>query len=430
MSDRLPITKVERSTKILGTGVRVGVNYLRHYSRRLTGTGSNREQLDRANAEEIYESLSELKGSALKVAQMLSVDRNIMPKVFADKFAAAQYSAPPLSGPLIRRTFQRDFGRSPEEVFDYFDPISTQAASIGQVHRARSQGRELAVKIQYPGVRESISSDLKLIRPFAFRLFDIDGKDLDVYMREVEERILEETDYQLELKRSIRFAEVCRDLENVRFARYYPEFSGRKVITMDWLEGKHLREFLSTNPDQKTKDRVGQALWDFYNFQQHKLRAVHADPHPGNFIVLSDGTVGVIDFGCIKQMPEDFYQAFFGLTREGLGRNEIFALFEKLEMLLPSDSPKQREFYGENFLEMMKLAVRPFLEPVFDFADPEYFQKIYSYGDRVSRMPEFKKPRGSKHFIYVNRTNFGLYSILHQLGALIRTDVYPPEVVG
>src|ERR1700730_2653536 len=145
MSDRLPITKVERSTKILGTGIRVGVNYLRHYSRRLTGTSSNREQLDRANAEEIYESLSELKGSALKVAQMLSVDRNIMPKVFADKFAAAQYSAPPLSGPLIRRTFQRDFGRSPEEVFDYFDPISTQAASIGQVHRARSQGRELAV---------------------------------------------------------------------------------------------------------------------------------------------------------------------------------------------------------------------------------------------------------------------------------------------
>jgi predicted unusual protein kinase regulating ubiquinone biosynthesis (AarF/ABC1/UbiB family) len=286
------------------------------------------------------------------------------------------------------------------------------------------------VKIQYPGVRESISSDLKLIRPFAFRLFKIDGKDLDVYMREVEERILEETDYQLELKRSIRFSEVCRGLENVRFARYYPEFSGRKVITMDWLKGQHLREFLSTNPDQKTKDRVGQALWDFYNFQQHKLRAVHADPHPGNFLVLSDGTVGVIDFGCIKQMPEDFYQAFFGLTREGLGRNEIFALFEKLEMLLPSDNPKQREFYGENFLEMMKLAVRPFLEPVFDFANSEYFQKIYAYGDRVSRMPEFKKPRGSKHFIYVNRTNFGLYSILHQLGALIRTDVYPPEVTS
>jgi predicted unusual protein kinase regulating ubiquinone biosynthesis (AarF/ABC1/UbiB family) len=155
MSDRLPITKVERSTKIIGTGVRVGVNYLRHYSRRLTGAGSSREQLDRANAEEIYESLSELKGSALKVAQMLSVDRNIMPKVYADRFAAAQYSAPPLSGPLIMRTFQRDFGRSPDEVFDHFDPVSTQAASIGQVHRARSQGRELAVKIQYPGVREA-----------------------------------------------------------------------------------------------------------------------------------------------------------------------------------------------------------------------------------------------------------------------------------
>jgi predicted unusual protein kinase regulating ubiquinone biosynthesis (AarF/ABC1/UbiB family) len=428
MSERLPTTKVERSTKIVGTGVRIGVNYLRHYSRRLAGRAASREDLDRANAHDIYESLSELKGSALKVAQMLSVDRSILPKIYAEKFAAAQYSAPPLSGPLIIRTFQRALGRSPAEVFDDFDPVSRHAASIGQVHRAHRQGRELAVKIQYPGVRESISSDLKLIRPFAFRLLEIEGKDLDTYMREVEERILEETDYELELKRSVQFSQACHELVDVRFACYYPEFSGPRIITMDWLNGKHLREFLATNPDQKEKNRVGQALWNFYNFQQHRLRAVHADPHPGNFLVLADGTVGIIDFGCIKQMPDDFYQACFGLTRGDLTRDQIFALFEKLEMILPSDTQRQRDFYGEHFLAMMELAVRPFRQAVFDFSDPEYFGQIFAYGDRIARMPEFQKPRGSKHFVYVNRTNFGLFNILHQLGAVVRTDLYPPEL--
>jgi predicted unusual protein kinase regulating ubiquinone biosynthesis (AarF/ABC1/UbiB family) len=428
MSDRLPISKLSRSSKIFGTGVKVGVNYLRHYSRRLAGQDSSHEQLDLANADDIYQSLSELKGSALKLAQMLSVDRNVLPAIYAERFAAAQYSAPPLSAALVIRTFQKACGRSPYEVYDFFDPVSTQAASIGQVHRARLNGQELAVKIQYPGVKESISSDLRLIRPFAFYLLEINGRDLDVYMREVEERILEETDYELELKRSMDFSEICRPISNVRFARYYPELSGRRIITMDWLQGKHLREFLTTNPDQKTRDRAGQALWDFYNFQQHKLRAVHADPHPGNFLVLEDGTVSIIDFGCVKRLPQDFYRAFFTLTRPQLTRAEIFSLFEELEMLLPSDSAKQRDFFGGHFLEMMKLAVRPYQEPMFDFADPDYFKRIFAYGDRVARMPEFKKPRGSKHFIYVNRTNFGLFHILHQLGARVRTNSFRPEL--
>ncbi|MBV9390868.1 MAG: AarF/ABC1/UbiB kinase family protein [Verrucomicrobia bacterium] len=428
MKDRIPVSKAERSAKILSTGVKVGVNYVTHYSKRLAALPVTREQLDRLNAEDIYLSLSELKGSALKVAQLLSVDHNIMPKAYADLFAASQYSAPPLSGPLIIRTFRRALGRAPAEVFDFFDPVSVQAASIGQVHRARLNDSLLAVKIQYPGVRESISSDLKLIRPFALRLLDIKGRDLDVYMREVEERILEETDYELELKRSIHFSNACSHLENIRFAKYYPEFSGRRVITMDWLEGRHLKEFLALKPDQETRNRVGQALWDFYNFQQHRLRAVHADPHPGNFLVLPDGSVSIIDFGCIKLMPNEFYRAFFSLTRNDLGRGEIFALFERLEMFLPSDTAKERESYGHHCIEMMNLAVRPFREASFDFADPNYFRQIYLYGDRISRMQEFKKPRGSKHFIYVNRTNFGLFNILHQLGVVIQTDRYRPEV--
>lgn len=428
--DRIPVTKVQRSAKILQTGVKVGINYLKHYSRKAVDPSLPSENLDRQNAADVFDSLSELKGSALKVAQMLSLDRQILPKAYAEKFAFAQYNAPPLSGPLIVRTFTRYFGKPPHEIFDAFDLKAAAAASIGQVHRATLHGKPLAVKIQYPGVAESITSDLRLIKPFALRLFDISGRDLDAYLAEVQERVLEETDYTLELKRSIRFAEACADLEHIAFPAYYPELSCNRVITMDWLEGRHLQAFLSTNPPAVARNQVGQALWDFYNFQQHELRAVHADPHPGNFLVLPDGRVGVLDFGCIKEIPEEFYEAFFSLTQPDFTEDQAraFSAFERLGLILANDPPVRREFYFRHYLEIIRLFARPFLEEAFDFSDANFFSSMYEYGERISRLPEFKKPRGSRHFIYMNRTNFGLYNILHQLGARVRTDRFRPQL--
>ena len=141
---------------------------------------------------------------------------------------------PPLSGPLIVRTFTKQFGKTPDKIFDQFNLQSENAASIGQVHKAVLNGKKLAVKIQYPGVGDSISSDLKLVKPFAFRLLGMDEKELEIYIKEVEERLLEETDYKLEVRRSIEFSEACKNLENTVFPTYYPELSGSRIITMDW----------------------------------------------------------------------------------------------------------------------------------------------------------------------------------------------------
>ena len=303
----IPTSKVQRSAKFVKTGFKVGGNYIKHYSKKLFNPDLDKAELNEDNAADIYESLSELKGSALKVAQMLSMDKNLLPQAYTDKFSQSQYNAPPLSGPLIVQTFKKYFGKTPDKIYDKFNVRSSNAASIGQVHQAELDGKKLAVKIQYPGVGDSISSDLKLVKPFAFRLLGMSEKELDVYMREVEERLLEETDYELEVRRSIEFSTACAGLDNVVFPTYYPELSSKRIITMDWLEGKHLKEFLQTNPSQQLRNKIGQALWDFYNFQQHELRAVHADPHPGNFMITSENKLGVIDFGCIKEMPEDFY---------------------------------------------------------------------------------------------------------------------------
>ncbi len=423
--DSIATGKVERSAKFIKTGIKVGGNYLKHYTKKLFDPELSREELNKDNAQDIYESLSELKGSALKVAQMLSMDKSILPKAYVDQFSKSQYNAPPLSGPLIIRTFSKYFGKTPDKIFDSFEIKSANAASIGQVHKAKKDGKTFAVKIQYPGVAESISSDLKLVKPFAFRLLGMSEKELEVYMKEVEQKMLEETDYILEVERSQKFAEACASLNNISFPNYYPEYSSPRIITMDWIEGLHLKEFLATNPTQEQRNVIGQALWDFYQFQQHTLRAMHADPHPGNFLVTPDGKLGVLDFGCIKELPNDFYEPYFQLILENTlqDKEKTLACFKALEMILPNDDAKAIDFYVHWYTQLIQLFAEPYMKEEFDFSDAAYMQKLYEFGEMISKMPEFKQARGVKHFIYVNRTNFGLYAILSELGAKVKTKM-------
>ncbi|MFT7233415.1 MAG: putative unusual protein kinase regulating ubiquinone biosynthesis (AarF/ABC1/UbiB family) [Cyclobacteriaceae bacterium] len=422
----IPVGKVSRAAKFVTIGAKVGGNYLKHYSKKLVNSSTTREQLDLDNATDIYDSLSQLKGSALKVAQMLAMDKNLLPTAYQDKFSMSQYSAPPLSFPLVVKTFQKYFGQSPLSIFDTFTKNAANAASIGQVHKATLDGHTYAVKIQYPGVAESVKSDLKLVKPFALRLFGLNEKELDQYMDEVEGKLLEETDYKLEVKRSISISEACAHIEGLKFPKYYPERSSDRIITMDWMEGMHIKEFLAANPTQEIKNRIGQAMWDFYHHQIHELKEVHADPHPGNFIMQDDGTLSVIDFGCVKEIPEDFYDAYFRLMSKDLIANdeEMIPLLLSLSFLYEDDSPKEKELYMSIFRDMTMLLGTPFHRDTFDFADDSYFNEIYSLGERISNMKELrnsKHPRGSRHGLYINRTYFGLYQLLNALKANITT---------
>lgn len=422
----IPATKVERATKFVKTGFKVGGNYIKHYTKRMFDTEVSKEDLHEDNAHDIYESLSELKGSALKVAQMMSMDKNLLPKAYSDKFTMAQYSAPPLSGPLVIKTFQKFFGRTPQALFDTFRMDAVNAASIGQVHEATLQGKKLAVKVQYPGVAQSVSSDLKMVKPFAIRLLNLNEKDVEKYMQEVESKLLEETDYNLELKRSVEISRACAHIPDIFFASYYPQYSCERILTMDWLEGKHLTEFLQTNPSQEVCNRIGQALWDFYDYQIHTLRTVHADPHPGNFLMRADGTMGIIDFGCVKEIPEEYYQHYFALINHHVLKDEekMNQLFYALEFLSPADTPVQVAFFKEMFKTMIVLLGKPFHTPTFDFGNEAYFTSIFEYGEKMSKYKEIresKSARGSRHALYINRTYYGLYSILHQLKANIIT---------
>ncbi len=425
--DHIPTNRLQRASKLVKTGAKVGVNYVKYYGEKVVNPSLTKDKLNEDNAEDIYDGLKSLKGSALKVAQMLSMEKNIMPKAYVEKFSLSQFSVPPLSAPLVRKTFKRYLGKYPEDLFDTFEAQSVNAASIGQVHKAMLDGKKLAVKIQYPGVADSISSDLALVKPIASRMFNLQGKGKEKYFKEVEDKLLEETDYTLELAQSMEMVTDCAPIPNLQFPTYYPALSSERILTMDWMEGEHLSEFVAHNTNQEAADKLSQALWDFYMFQMHRLKRVHADPHPGNFLVNNQNQLIAIDFGCIKHVPETFYVPYFELAeKENINNPEVFKqkLFE-LEILREDDTPDQVAFFSTLFHEMLSLFTEPFHQETFDFKDTTFFDKIAGLSEKYSKDTEIRKMngnRGSKHFLYINRTFFGLYNLMHDLGGRIKVN--------
>ncbi len=425
--DYIPTSKIQRASKLVQTGAKVGVNYLKYYGEKMVNSDLTRDKLNEDNAEDIYDGLKSLKGSALKVAQMLSMDKSFLPQAYVEKFSLSQFSVPPLSAPLVLKTFKNNFGKTPYEIFDEFNANSVNAASIGQVHLAVKDGKKLAVKIQYPGVANSISSDLALVKPIAIRMFNLQGKDSDKYFKEVEDKLIEETNYLLELKQSQEVVKACGKIENLIFPNYYPEYSSDKILTMDWMTGVHLSEYKNSDPEISNK--IGQALWDFYMYQIHILKKVHADPHPGNFLINKKNQLIAIDFGCMKTIPNEFYIPYFELINKNIIENKkLFSdkLFE-LEILREDDSLDEIDYFTEMFYDLLSLFTKPFQTETFDFSDARFFESIAELGERFSKDTNLRKMngnRGSKHFIYMNRTFFGLYNLMFDLKAKVVVNQY------
>lgn len=428
-TSRIPSSKVRRAASILGTSAKVGGNYLKYIAKKTIDPATSKEELHEKNASDIFESLGKLKGSALKVAQMMSMDNSLLPKAYQDKFALAQYNAPPLSYPLVLKTFQQYFGQKPTDLYDEFSRSAIHAASIGQVHRAKKEGKDLAVKIQYPGVAESISSDLRMIRPLASQMLNMKASELNHYLEEVESRLLEETDYVRELKNGTEIGQACAFIQGLRFPHYYSEWSNHRILTMDWIEGKMFPEYLKTNPSQEERNRIGQSMWDFFLYQIRDLRKVHADPHPGNFIIDKDKKLCVVDFGCIKIIPEEFADNYFQLLSSDIldDPDRLENIYLQLGLFKAEDSEQERAILRDIYAESIGLLAKPFHTATFNFADDEYFERLFGLGESLSQNKELRKmnnARGSKHAIYIMRTFFGLYSLLHQLRAEVRLN-YP-----
>jgi serine/threonine protein kinase len=204
---------------------------------------------------------------------------------------------------------------------------------------------------------------------------------------------------------------------------------------MEWIDGEHLSEFTSHNKDRVKGDKIGQAMWDFYMYQIHHLRQVHADPHPGNFLIDKDSNLVAIDFGCIKQVPNEFYFPYFELASPEVIDNPVLfneKLYE-LEILRLDDSKEEVVYFTNIFHDLLSLFTKPFHGAHFDFSDEDFFGKIAQMGEDFAKDTQLRKMngnRGSKHFLYINRTFFGLYNLLHDLKARIDTKTYEKYIIS
>lgn len=429
--DSIRSTPLSRMAELAGTGARVGINYLKYYGQRAVSPESAapalRADLDEVNARTVYASFSKLKGGPLKLAQMMSIDENLLPPAYAAQFAQAQYSAPPLSWPLVRRTLEREFQQPVEALYDHFTPEAAHGASIGQVHVASRAGTKLAVKVQYPGVADSMRSDLRVIKPIALQVLGLREEDIAHYFAEVETRLLEETDYVTELQRAQEITAACASLPGLRFPQFFADRCSRRVLTMEWIDGLTLDRYADSSASQTERNRVGQVLWDFYEHQIHALKLFHADPHPGNFLVDAEGRICVLDFGCTRAISAEFHTIQFAFLNPALLESsvELEEALRAMEVLLPSDGPKQREKVMQLARESIELLTRPFRKGRFDFSDPAFIRALYQMGDanRQDRdLLSLRGARGRAESVYLNRTYFGLFSLLHRLRAEVVTS--------
>lgn len=415
--------QAERLMKVSGLGLKVGTSYLTQRLKESFAKSEDhlpeRVQTHVKNAQRIVQTMGEMKGTMMKLGQMLSLNAEMLPKEFTDVLSSLQQQAPPVSFELIRRQVEGELGRALEEAFAEFSPAPIAAASIGQVHRARlKSGRAVVVKVQYPGVEEEVEGDLRNIKLLLATLKPLGGGfDLLHLMKELRARMLEELDYQNELRNILRFREMFAEIPGIGIPQPVEEFSRPRVLTLEYLPGQSLNDFCEQEASGTKRNRVGELLMRFYFLQLFGHGVLHADPNPGNFAIehrgANDARLLVYDFGCIKQFPKTFMEAYKKLIRAYF--NEDFNYFPQGLASLGIENTAEAEPSAEFFEAFAHTFMEPYSDEPYSFGEAHLQEKSLDLTRRYMReIFAFKPPR---HIVFHNRVLVGAYNIFKSLKA-------------
>jgi predicted unusual protein kinase regulating ubiquinone biosynthesis (AarF/ABC1/UbiB family) len=360
----------------------------------------------------VREELQSLKGAAMKIGQIFSLQTHALPEDAMKELATLQMHAPAMHPSLARAQFKASLGKYPEELFREFDPEPFAAASLGQVHRAITKsGEKVAVKIQYPAIRASIENDFKLLRSATFP-GRLTGHTPTAVFDEIQRGFLEETDYLHEGKNLDFFGSALSGFNYLTIPRVHWDLTTNRVLTMSFVEGLTMSAFLKTKPSQSIRDAIGSHLVELYYFQLHKLKAVHADHHPGNYLFQSDGRIGLVDFGCVKRITFDATDLINSVVARSWRKSESAAR-HVLGLVFGRSVPYQRA-----------RKMLPLLEEMAAILHPEGDQSVVNFGN--AKMLEalgramsatVRDKLANPEFAFISRADLGLYSLLHQLRA-------------
>lgn len=414
-SGRMPTGKLAR-TGVAGMAMaRVGAGRLARTARQAMGGTRGGDDDYGKEAHIVFEALSQLRGPALKLAQTLSLEMGWLPKAYQDEFQKALYKVPPLNRAVIRRLITAEFGQPPEKVFSTFEPEAFAAASLGQVHRATDpNGRTYAVKVQYPGVKEALHNDLALGRRLLGPM--LRSAYVNRVMGELEARFSEEADYCMELQNTEWFLNHM-NIPGIRIPRPLRQWSTSRVIATELMPGLHLEEWLAAGPSQQARDSACQRIWDQFCHFFFEHGRIHADPNPGNFLFQDDGSVAMIDFGCVKQQHPDLASVVSRYFRAGLrgDRDGVLEAYAALGI----DRESFSRLNAAVTVEFDEWLFQPFRQDCFDFgAHPGYAQKMM---DVLRESLNQKAMQGfTSETIMFDRNLHGYFNLFGRLGARVR----------
>jgi predicted unusual protein kinase regulating ubiquinone biosynthesis (AarF/ABC1/UbiB family) len=365
----------------------------------------------------IFHRLSYLRGAMTKLGQAAGSLPQLLPAEIGETLDRLHFDAPPMHYSLIREVVANEFGREPEEMFANFDKEAFAAASIGQVHRARlHSGEEVAVKIQYPGIARTIDADFRNLSAALFPMrLSRDWDYVKAQFDEVRRMLNQETDYRREAESQRKARELFGPDDGIIVPRVFDDYSGQRVLTTEFVRGRHLNDFLATNPPQALRDRFGVLIYRVY-FRMYYAYMNYADPHPGNYLFLDDGRLGLLDFGCIQYFNEE--EQYILKVSERLVGGDDSALPEltRLACILAENEKPEEEY--ERLIEKSRNWM---MEPMrvagpFDFGDEGHLQRGYEF---MSGMIRQRTMRGHPMYVYFNRCVFGINALLFRLRARV-----------
>ncbi|OAN36483.1 ABC1 kinase family protein [Mycolicibacterium iranicum] len=369
--------RAARNAKLASLPVGMAGRAALGFGKRLTGKSKdevNAELLDKA-AQQLFTVLGELKGGAMKVGQALSVMEAAIPEQYGKPYREAltklQREAPPLPAAKVHRVLDQQLGTKWRDRFRSFDDKAVASASIGQVHKAVwSDGREVAVKIQYPGADEALRADLKTMQRMVSVLKQLSpGADVQGVVDELIERTEMELDYRLEADNQRAFAKAYEG--DPHFVVPHVVASAPKVVIQEWIEGIPLSQIIREG-DQATRDLMATRLFEFCDDAPTRLEMVHGDAHPGNFMLLPGDKMGVIDFGAVAPMPGGWPIELGQILRYAVDKNydKLLPTMEKVGFIQKGQKVSTRDID-----DMLKQYVEPLEVPVFHYTR-KWLQKM------------------------------------------------------
>ena len=418
----IPVGRLVRLWALGSVHAKIAAAYLAYWIRTSYASADEKERLLNEThlkaALKLLGSMSYLRGMIMKIGQALAYYPKLVPDEFVRTLDRLHFESPPMHFSLLREHIRNELGKDPTEVFDDFETEAFAAASLGQVHRARLKtGEPVAIKIQYPGIARTIQSDFKnMMALLAPMRLSPDWDNIREQWEDIRQMLEWETDYEREAGWLRKARGAFTEGDQIVIPRPYEEFTTRRVLTMDYIDGVHIDEYLATKPSQEQRDRYGTLIMRAA-FRTHRaLRLWYADSNPGNYLFMKDGRLGVIDFGCCRELSDEdcAYQAEYerALGEGGEALRRVMMRAADRDPDGPAD---------EEYLALMKqysdwMCGYLFHEGPFDFGSAEFMQRGIDVIVELGRKRHFRTLPINNWF---SRQLLGLRALAHRLRARI-----------